>query len=80
MQLMQKNISQSEALKNLVGNKPVKERQTISQANSIPAFKERKAVVSDCLHNARLDLEIGMYWMLSKYQQTRYRRQYSIQN
>ena len=71
---MQKKVSQSEALENLVEDIPVKERQKLSQAQPTYPNKIQKTVGSR-LHNARLDLEISLYWLLSKYEQTRPKRQ-----
>ena len=73
MQLMQhKSKSQSKALENLVESIPVKERQKLSKVQPLmpKSIKTGKRPFS----GAKLNLEIVTYWFLSKYVQTRRRR------
>ena len=66
--LLSKKTSHSEATESLVKGSPVKERETPLQIQS--ATYEKTHQIKQVLHSTRLDLEIGMYWALSKYQQT----------
>ena len=69
MQLsLSKNVSHSEATENLVKGLPVKERENPLQTQPITCKKTQ--LIKHVLNSTRLDLEIGMYWALSKYQQT----------
>lgn len=68
MQLMQhKQTSQSEALENLVKGIPVKERLNLSESAHAKPKKSENSV----FHQARLNLEIAIYWLLCKYVQAR---------
>ena len=71
--MQNKQISQSEALKNLVKKIPVKERQNISQTRHPSYRSQTKETISCYLHHARLDLEISLYGVLSRYSQFRRR-------
>lgn len=64
--LLNKKTSHSEATKTLVKELPVKEREIPLQLQSNMIEKP-----SSVLHRTRLDLEIGVYWVLSKYQQSK---------
>jgi len=74
MQLMhQKQTSQSKALENLVERNPVKEREKLykTQQSIEKPSKSGKGYFSQ----ARLNLEIAGYWMLSKYAQEKRKHQ-----
>jgi len=66
--LLSKSASHSKATENLVKGLPVKERETPLQTQPITCKKIQ--LIKHVLDSARLDLEIGTYWALSKYQQT----------
>ena len=68
MQIMQhKQAGQSEALESLVKGIPVKERLNLSESVFTKPYKSER----NPFHNAKLDLEIATYWLLSKYVQAR---------
>ena len=66
--LLSKKIGHSEAKENLVEGLPVQERGIPLQIQSTTGKNEQ---IKSILRHARLDLEISMYWMLSKYQQSK---------
>jgi hypothetical protein len=70
MQIMQyKTKSQSKALENLVKSIPVKERQKLSKLE--PSMVKSTKKENEPLSAARLNLEIAVYWLLSKYVQAK---------
>jgi len=66
--LLNKNANHSKATENLVKGLSVKERETPLQTQIIKCKKIQ--LIKHVLDSTRLDLKIGMYWALSKYQQT----------
>ena len=73
MQLMQhKQAGQSEASESLVKGIPVKERLNLSE------YAKPKKSESNPFHQAKLDLEIATYWLLSKYVQTKRRHAHHL--
>ncbi|QLH06828.1 hypothetical protein [Nitrosopumilus ureiphilus] len=69
--LLSKKTSHSEATNNLVEGIPVEERENPLQIQSMP---EKTLQIESIFHQTRLNIEIGMYWMLSKYQQSLHKK------
>ena len=71
MQQLQHENSQSEAPKSLVTRIPVKEREKFSSIK-VTTYKKPERRIS--LKGVKLDLEIYVYWFLSKYEQSNIHR------
>ncbi|WP_160049210.1 hypothetical protein [Nitrosopumilus zosterae] len=63
---MQQKNSQSEARKSLVERTPVKERKKLSVIHEASGTPFQTSI----LQQARLEAEIAVYWLLSKYAQS----------
>ena len=70
--LLSKKISHSEAIGNLDEGMPVKERENPLQIQSTTSVNFQH--IESTVHNAKLDLEIEIYWALSKCHQFLHRK------